>query len=530
MSTVNLTRPVSAPSETIAAPTQSGRIMSWLIAQVGLDVERTWYQRYGTALAALAVATVVRLIFDPWMQERSAYGFYVIATAFVAWRSGFAPALVTVCVGAVLARYFFEEPRGFFATGDFVSFGMSISLGTVTALLVESLRAMALYNAKLYRMARQADTRKDEFLATLAHELRNPLAPIRNALYLLDALEPGDSNAVQLRGVISNQVEHLIRLVNDLLDVSRITQGKVELRIEHVSLSTVVNTALDMVRPMVQEKEHHIEVSIPQSPIIFDADQVRLTQVLANLLNNAVKYTDPGGRIWLTADVDSGIATIRVRDSGIGIAAEMLPRIFNLFEQAHTGIEQTRGGLGVGLTIVRRLVELHGGTIDAKSLGLGSGSEFTVRLPVAVDVAGDRLAQQPTARNGVRSTSLRVLVVDDVAVTTASTAAVLRLWNHEVETSSDGFNALERARAFRPDVILTDLGLPRMNGYQFAEEVRRIPGLEQVTLIAVSGYGQAVDQKRSLDAGFALHLVKPVSPEELFRVLESLPRKAAAPQ
>jgi CheY-like chemotaxis protein len=296
---------------------------------------------------------------------------------------------------------------------------------------------------------------------------------------------------------------------------------------ENVPLATVVNTALDMVRPLVQEKEHHIEVALPANPIILRADPVRLTQVLANLLNNAVKYTDSGGRIYLTADVDSGIVTIRVRDSGIGIAPEMLPRIFNLFEQAHTSIEQSRGGLGVGLTIVRRLVELHGGTIDAKSPGLGSGSEFAVRLPVAVDTPSEQPTRPLVAVNGTSVPSMRILVVDDVAITASSTAAVLRMWHHEVETSGDGFSALERARAFHPDVILTDLGLPRMNGYQFAEEVRRIPGLEQVTLIAVSGYGQAVDQQRSLEAGFAMHLVKPVSPEELFRVLESLPRSTA---
>jgi CheY-like chemotaxis protein len=298
------------------------------------------------------------------------------------------------------------------------------------------------------------------------------------------------------------------------------------LQLERVQLDTIINTALEMVRPQVQERKHHLEVALSTVPIILHADPVRLTQVLVNLLDNALKYTDPGGRIWLTADVDSSIATIRVRDSGIGIAPEMLPRIFDLFEQAHTGIEQSRGGLGVGLTIVRRLVYLHSGTIAVSSRGPGLGCEFTVRLPLAVDIPEIETKLSSLSFFSATDTNrihLRILVVDDVAVTASSTASVLRLWQHEVETCSDGFSALARAQEFRPDVILTDLGLPRMNGYQFAEEVRRIAGLGAVTLIAVSGYGQAVDQKRSRDAGFWRHLVKPVSLQELYYVLQSVP-------
>jgi CheY-like chemotaxis protein len=296
-----------------------------------------------------------------------------------------------------------------------------------------------------------------------------------------------------------------------------------------VQLATIIDTAIKLAGPQVQEREQHLGVALPSVPILLHADPVRLSQTLANLLDNATKYTDPGGNIWLTATVDSSIVTIRVRDSGIGISPAMLPRIFNLFEQAHAGIEQSRGGLGIGLTIVRRLVELHGGTIDARSQGAGLGSEFTMRLPVAVDISASeaRLTPEPLFQaSSTECKQLRILVVEDMAATAASTAWVLRLWGHKVETSADGFSALECARAFQPDVILTDLGLPRMNGYQFAAEVRNIAGLEKVTLIAISGYGQPSDQQRSLDAGFARHLVKPVRLQELFHVLEAIPRKS----
>jgi signal transduction histidine kinase/CheY-like chemotaxis protein len=477
------------------------------------------------ALAAVVVPFFLRVLIDPLIGDRAPFGLCLLATIFVAWRYGLGPALVTLGGGVVLARYFFEHPRWSFAVptaADQARLIVSVLLGALVALVCESLRVAARFHARLAQQAREDAARKDEFLATLSHELRNPLAPIRMALYQLDHIDSNDPRAAPLRKTIAGQVEHLVRLVNDLLDVSRITRGKIQMRFERVSLKTVVDAALDLVRPLVGEKEHDLQVTLPPQAVYLFADPVRLTQVLANLLNNAAKYTDNRGRIWLTAETGAGRVVIRVHDTGIGIAPQMQGRIFDLFQQGHPSIEKSRGGLGVGLTLARDLVEMHGGTLEVASPGLGRGSEFTVRLPVAAELTEPLPAAPPEDALPAVHAPLRILVVDDSVTVATTLADVLRFWNYTVEVSYDAFSALDTAARFRPDVVLADLGLPRMNGYQLAVELRRLPGLQHVSLIAVSGYGQPSDREQSKAAGFARHLVKPVDPAELQRVLGGL--------
>jgi signal transduction histidine kinase/CheY-like chemotaxis protein len=461
-------------------------------------------------------------LLDPVLGNRAPYGIYLIATVFVVWRAGFGPGVATVLSGALLARYLFEDPRWTLALvteANYTALVMSLTIGMVIVLLCESLRVTAINNARLYSLARQADARKDEFLATLAHELRNPLAPIRNAVYLLNSLEPRDPRAEELHQLIACQTDHLVHLVNDLLDVARITRGKVELKLSNVTVQTIVDTAVTAIRPALEEKSQSLQIRMPPGNVHLNADLVRMTQVLTNLLDNAVKYTNRDGRLWLSADLEGNQISIRVRDTGIGIAPEHAERIFNLFEQANTELERGQGGLGIGLTLVRSLVHMHGGTVEAASPGLGLGSEFVLRLPVTSIEEADPLKLESENLGTLDLPSLRVLVVDDSRAAATSLANVLRLWKLKVAVCLDGFAALELARTFKPDVILADLGMPRMHGFQLAEEIRRLPGLENVILIAVTGYGQPADLERSKACGFAHHLVKPIDPAELKNVL-----------
>jgi CheY-like chemotaxis protein/nitrogen-specific signal transduction histidine kinase len=398
---------------------------------------------------------------------------------------------------------------------------MSLVISVVTVMFCESLRIAARENRRMYELAREADARKDAFLATLAHELRNPLTPIRNAIYLLEQQHPNDPRTMELQRMMSQHANHLTRLVNELLDISRITQRKIELRREQVELHAIVEGALEVVRPLITEKRQHLQLTLPEKNVYVNADGVRLTQVFTNLLHNAAKYTSNEGRLWLSVEVEGEQLTFRVRDTGVGIPPEACERIFELFEQVHQGIEHAQGGLGIGLTLVRELVHLHGGTVEAHSPGMGLGSEFVVRLPVVASVGVDSEPRsgEAAASQSARGASRKILVVDDSPGVARSLELVLLDWKHEVRTCSDAFAALEVARGFRPDFVLADLGMPRMNGYQLAEEIRRLPGLRDVTLIAVSGYGQPADKARSQAVGFARHLTKPVDLVELKQIL-----------
>ncbi|HVR98064.1 MAG TPA: ATP-binding protein [Thermoanaerobaculia bacterium] len=372
----------------------------------------------------------------------------------------------------------------------------------------------------------EADRRKDEFLAILAHELRNPLAPIHNSLQIL-ALRADDPAAVEkARELMERQVQQMIRMVDDLLEVSRIARGKVGLRKETVDLAGVVATAVETSRPGIETRRHELTVELPERPIYVDGDPARLAQVLTNLLNNAAKYTEVGGRIGLRIERNGREGTeavLRVRDNGIGIAPEMLPRVFDMFAQAEGGMERAQGGLGIGLTLVRSLVEMHGGTVEAASDGLGKGSELVVRLPALPEEAAAAGQPSPEVPEAAAAASRRILVVDDNVDSAESLALLLQLYGHQARLAHDGVTGLEEARSFLPDVVLLDIGLPRLDGYSVARRLRQEPGLDHVTLIAMTGYGQEEDRRRSKDAGFDHHLVKPVDLDTLRGLLAAQP-------
>ena len=368
---------------------------------------------------------------------------------------------------------------------------------------------------------RESARRKDEFLAMLAHELRNPLAPIRNAAQVLRLLGMAGVDQLWALGVIERQAQHLTRLVDDLLDVSRITQGKIALRLEPVDVATVVQRALEACRSTIEERGQRLHTKLPAAPLRVSGDLTRLVQVVGNLLHNASKYTPERGNIWLEASADAGRAVVRVRDDGIGLPEELLPHVFDLFTQADRSLDRSQGGLGIGLTLVRRLVELHGGEVEARSDGAGRGSEFAVALPLLEQPAEADGTPAPS-RDARRAAGLRVLVVEDHADSAEVLAYLLRLEGHDVRTAPDGATALELAPAFDAEVVLCDIGLPGLNGYDLAARMRERPGASGMRLIALSGYGQAEDRRRSKEAGFHFHLTKPVEPDALLALLASL--------
>jgi signal transduction histidine kinase/CheY-like chemotaxis protein len=371
---------------------------------------------------------------------------------------------------------------------------------------------------------READRRKDEFLAVLAHELRNPLAAVRNALQLM-RLAGDDAGVVgPARDVLERQVRHLVRLIDDLMDVSRITRGKIELRTERLGLAAAVQSAVEISRPHIDAAGHTLEVALPAGPVDVQADPLRLAQVVANLLNNAAKYTEPGGRIWLSATREDDRAVLRVRDTGIGIPADMLPRVFDPFVQAPSAAGRAQGGVGIGLTLVKGLVELHGGSVEAHSAGPGQGSEFVVRLPLAPE-GGEGRGAAPQAREQRPPTgpvALRVLVVDDNRDSAESLGTLLRLMGHEVRVVYDGPAALEAARAFGPAALVQDIEMPGMSGYEVARRLRAQPVTKVTLLVALTGYGGEDERRRCLEAGFDQHLVKPVDLDALQELLASL--------
>jgi Osmosensitive K+ channel histidine kinase len=367
-----------------------------------------------------------------------------------------------------------------------------------------------------------ADRRKDEFIAMLAHELRNPLAPITNAVQILRQPEHAAGAHVRAREIIERQVRHLTRLLDDLLDVSRITRGKLMLKKTRVELQSVVATAVESSRPLVDEHGHELVVRLPEQPVILDADPTRLAQIFLNLLNNAARYTDRGGKITLEAECEGEEVVVRVKDTGVGIPPEMLPRIFDMFTQVGRSLERAHGGLGIGLTLVRRLVDLHGGRIEARSEGAGKGSEFITRLPLAIGAAAEPsgTSAETAPRPQQTRTRRRVLVVDDNRESAESLAMLLQMGGHDVRTAYDGIQGIELASAWWPDVILMDIGMPRMNGYEAAQRIRAEPWGRKVRLIALTGWGQAEDRRRSAAAGFDAHLTKPIEYESLRTWLE----------
>jgi PAS domain S-box-containing protein len=375
---------------------------------------------------------------------------------------------------------------------------------------------------------REANRRKDEFLATLAHELRNPLAPVRNAVEVLQMKGPATTEVQWARDLIKRQVQHLTRLIDDLMDLSRINRGNIELRRERVELSKVVEWAVETSHPLIEESGHKLTVELPPVPVILDADRTRLAQVYWNLLNNAAKFMTRGGHINLRAELQGSDVLVTIGDAGIGISADKLPTIFEMFSQVEGPLSRSHGGLGVGLYIVKRIVELHGGKIEARSEGLWKGSEFTVRLPVVTSQGSARqtLDKQPEAI----TSNLRILVVDDNQDAASSSAMLLESMGNNVRVAYDGEGAVRLVGEFHPHVVLLDIGLPGMNGYEAACAIRKQPWGRTIVLVAVTGWGQEEDKRKANEVGFDHHMVKPVDPLALMKLLEGLVHKVRARQ
>jgi signal transduction histidine kinase len=395
--------------------------------------------------------------------------------------------------------------------------------------------AMAFDNARLYgslqrEIARsraaeeslqEAARRKDEFLAMLAHELRNPLAPIRTAVEVIRRVAPPDPTLNMARDAVDRQVGHLVRLVDELLDVSRISEGRITLKKEQVELGKVIAHSVETARPLIESRGQRLSVTLPRSPLWLYGDAVRLAQVVANLLNNSAKYTPEGGRIEVAVSAHEGEAMVEVRDDGEGIDAQLLPRVFDLFVQGQRSLDRSQGGLGLGLTLVKRLVELHHGRVEAESGGAGRGSVFRIHLPcLAAAVQGRHDKVSPIQARKPQAAGRRVLVVDDNADAAETVAAYLRLEGHETKVVTEGAEVLGSASVFEPQVVVLDIGLPGLDGYQIARQLRAQPSTRETLLIAVTGYGREEDRARAAAAGFDCHFVKPADPVEIQAAIE----------
>ena len=385
----------------------------------------------------------------------------------------------------------------------------------------QALKLEIMERRRVEERLREQDRRKDEFLATLAHELRNPLAPLLSGLENLRLARGESELSERARAIMERQVKTLVRLVDDLLDVSRITRGRLELRTERVALDAVLTAAVESTRPLLDGFGHRLILDVPQPAPVLHADPQRLAQVFGNLLNNAAKYTDRGGNIWLTVWRDAGDVVVSVRDDGIGLSPELRAQVFEAFVQADTSLERSRGGLGIGLTLVRQLVQMHGGSVEARSGGIGKGSEFLVRLPVAavevipmVPVLGSEVDDVSDAR--------RILVVDDNRDAADTLALSLNLLGHEVRVSYDATEVLELGAAWRPHMMFLDVGMPKINGFELARLLRAQSWAQDVLLVALTGWGKDEDRRQSLEAGFDHHLVKPAELSEIERLCRAV--------
>jgi signal transduction histidine kinase/CheY-like chemotaxis protein len=469
------------------------------------------------------------------LRDHAPFLVFVVSVAAAAWHGGLWPGLLALVLGTVVGTYFFTDPLYTFALPDpaeqldvvlFLAVGVLLSAQMEAMHLarrrVEAQRAQLEEQIRRREEAeealRQADVRKQEFLATLAHELRNPLVPIRNSLEILRMQGSHDRGMQAIRDVIERQVRFMGRIIDDLLDSSRIAQNKLQLLTERIALATVVDQAVETSRPFIEAAGHLLTVNLPARPVYLEADPTRLAQVLVNLLNNAAKYTEQGGRISLTAERNGGEVLVRITDNGLGIPTNVLPRLFDMYMQVDQSLKRSQGGLGLGLPLVQRLVKMHGGSVEAHSDGPGKGSEFVVRLPVALgkpDVelmpGGDGATQAPT--------TCRVLIVDDLKDSADSLAMMLRLMGHEVFTAYDGEEAIAAAARLKPDIVLLDIGMPKLNGIDICRRIRQQPWGKSMVLVAQTGLGQEEDKRRFEEAGFNHHLVKPVDPMAIEKLL-----------
>jgi PAS domain S-box-containing protein len=364
---------------------------------------------------------------------------------------------------------------------------------------------------------------KDEFLATLAHELRNPLAPLRNAIEILQMQGQQTPESQWALDIMGRQMKQMTRLIDDLLDIARITGNKLELKKEVIPLADVLRVAIETSKPLIESSGHEFSVTMPEGSVFLKGDLVRIAQAISNLLNNAAKYTESGGHIWLTAECRGREVVITVRDSGIGISPEMLPHVFDMFRQAENS-SGTKGGLGIGLTLAKRLIKMHHGSIHVESKGHGKGSSFAVHLPIVVD----ETAEQAKKKQAEPAASMRILIVDDNEDAVSTLNMMLHLAGHQTRTARDGIEAVDVANTYRPNVVLLDIGMPRMNGYEAAETIRKQSWGQNMALIAMTGWGQESDRQKSKEAGFDEHLVKPVDPQMLLRLLKRVEERGVA--
>ncbi len=418
------------------------------------------------------------------------------------------------------------EPRGVVRLADKQD-GDFTDTDEAVLLQLAHIGSVAMESARLYDELREQDRRKDEFLATLAHELRNPLAPLRTGIEILKLAGPSRFDHALV--VMERQVGHMVRLVDDLLDLSRITRGAVALELAHVELHAVIDSALETSRPLISAAEHELALRLPAERLLLHADPTRIAQVLANLFNNAAKYTPRGGRIWCAAHREADTVVIEIGDDGIGIPEAQLSRVFDMFVQVGPSIERTHGGLGIGLTLARRLVELHGGTIEARSDGVGKGSTFAIRLPLAVDIPQHERVER-VGSGAEPAPGIRVLVVDDNVDGAESLAMLLQLGGHTTDMVHTGPQALPAALEFRPDLIVLDIGLPGMNGYDVCRAIRGAPELAGVMIAALTGWGTEEDRRRAYEAGFDLHWTKPVEATQVHAAIAALVARRAATQ
>jgi signal transduction histidine kinase/ActR/RegA family two-component response regulator len=489
-----------------------------------------------TTLLTIALAVALRVVLEPWVGPGNVpYITLFVPLVFLGWYAGLALALTAVVIGGLAINYLVLPPIGAFAVRlpyDAIGLVAYAVVGACGALLGHYFRRAQQEIADSRDIAKrnqealqEADRLKTEFLATLAHELRNPLAPLTTSLELIK-MDTGNPDTVdRARAVMVRQVKHIVDLVDDLLDVSRISRGVVMLKKAPVSVASVVNDAVETSHPAIRAQGHELVLEIPAEPIYVEVDQTRLAQVLTNLLSNAAKFSDARTPIRLQVVRAGNEVAISVEDCGIGIPAHMLSPIFDMFTQGDTSLEKMRSGLGVGLTVAKKLIELHGGTIEAHSDGLGMGSRFTVRLPVVPHLVPPEVACA-TKRDVMRA-ARRILIADDNRDAAISLALMLKLKGHETQTAYDGLEAMTIAETFEPDIAILDIGMPKLDGYQLCRRLRAQPWGNRMFMVALTGWGQDQDKQLAHDVGFDLHLVKPVDPAQLNSVIASVSNTGA---
>jgi signal transduction histidine kinase/CheY-like chemotaxis protein len=498
------------------------------------------WKAYFASAVAVVLAAAARELLDPYLGSNRPFLVFFASVAFAAWYGGLWPAIFTVVSSYLLANLLFIPPYGVlnFDRHNPRDWANLLSFWSISAIIVGSIEAMwraqsradasAAHVRSLLEKSEEVDRRKDEFLATLAHELRNPLAPLGNALQLWSMREPDAAESAEMREIMSRQVRQMVRLIDDLMDVSRIRHGRVRLRRAHVELSPLIKDASEAARPMIDHYQHRLDVDLAAEPIWVDADPARLTQVFTNILINAAKHSGTGRNISVIARQAAGQAVVRVSDNGVGIPTDMLAKIFEPFAQVDAGSEKLYAGLGIGLALVKQLIELHGGTVEALSAGPEKGSEFVVKLPVVAgpapplaNGAANGRAGQPARLLAAGLPRHKIVVADDVVESAATLAKLLEACGQEVAVAHDGASAIETINAVHSDLAIVDIGMPGMDGYEVARRLRAAPATRSIVLVALTGYGQEHDRARALAAGFNYHLTKPINVEQLQPLLET---------